>query len=100
MEGKKKILKEQIREIKKANDLSEGTKVLLIILSIVVAIGLLFLVAALACNLSCSGSDAVAVIVGIGGLALIIFLLIIAIRAITGKKKKGKHNTMPAGNES
>jgi hypothetical protein len=57
-------------------------------LSVVVAIGLIYLVAALACSLSCNGSDAAALIVGIGGAALVAFLLIIAIRAITGKKKK------------
>jgi len=85
---RKKLLKEQVKAIKKSKEISDGGKVALIILSVIVALGLVYLVAALACSLSCSGSDAAAVIVGIGGGALVIFLLILAIRAITGKKKK------------
>jgi len=85
---KKKLLKEQVRGIKKANDMSQGGKIALIILSALVATALLTLIAAAACDLSCSGSDAAALIVGVGGTALIVFLLIIAIRAITGKKKR------------
>jgi arginine exporter protein ArgO len=87
---RKKLLKEQIRSIKKDNNLSKTSKTLLIILSVLVATGLFFLVAALSCNLSCSGSDTAAAIVGIGGTAVIIFLLVLAIRAITGKKRKRK----------
>jgi hypothetical protein len=97
---RKKLLKEQVREIRRSNDLSDGAKALLIILSILAALGLLYLVAALSCNLSCSGADAAAIIVGIGGAALVIFLFIIAMRAITGKKKKQKTNTVQTGNES
>jgi hypothetical protein len=87
---RKKLLKEQVRSIKKDKELSKGAKTLLIILSVIAAAGLFFLVAALSCNLSCSGYDAAAVLVGVGGTALIIFLLVFAIRAITGKKGKGK----------
>lgn len=87
---KKKLLKEQVRNIKKAKDISEGEKTGLIILSVIVALGLLFLVASLSCSLSCAGSEGAAVLVGIGGTALIIFLLIITIRAILGKKNKRK----------
>ena len=89
---KKKLLKEQIRAIKKSDEPSKGGKVVLIILSVIVALGLIGLVASLACSLSCNGSDAAAVIVGIGGAALVIFLLVVAIRAITGKKKKERKN--------
>ncbi len=89
---KKKLLKEQIRAIKKADDMSNGAKVALIILSVAVALGLLYLVAALACNISCGGSEGAAVLVAIGGAGLVIFLLILAIRAITGKKKKPKNS--------
>lgn len=85
---KKRLLKEQVRAVKKSDDLSKGGKVALIILSVLVAIGLLYLVAALSCSLSCNGSAAAALIVGIGGAALVIFFLIITIRAILGKKKK------------
>ena len=84
---RKKMLKEQVKEIKKANDLSNGEKTLLIILSVLVALGLIALIATLSCSLSCSGSLGAAVLVGVGGTALIILLLVIAIRAIYGKKK-------------
>lgn len=85
---RKKLLKDQIRGIKKSNDLSDGAKAGLIILSVLVALGLLILIGALACNLSCSGSDGAALLLGIGGTALVIFLLVITIRAINQKNKK------------
>ncbi|MBS1621821.1 MAG: hypothetical protein JST10_04260 [Bacteroidetes bacterium] len=92
---RKKLLKEQIRGIKKSNDLSKGDKVFLIILSVIVALGLLILLASLACNLSCNGSDFLAVVVGLGGTALIIFLFALALRSIQGKKKKKKSSSQP-----
>jgi hypothetical protein len=56
---------------------------------VLVAIGLIFLALGLACNLSCNGHDGGAVLVGVGGTALVIFLFIIAIRSIyPGKRKK------------
>lgn len=85
---RKKLLKTQIKAIRHDDDLSPGAKAALIILCVLVALGLSYLVASLACSLSCSGSEAGAVVVAIGGSALIIFLTIIAIRAIMGKKKK------------
>jgi hypothetical protein len=60
----------------------------LIILTIIGALGLLYLVAALACTLSCNGSDVAAIIVGLLGLALIIWGTIALIRRITRGKKK------------
>jgi hypothetical protein len=87
---RKKLLKHQIREIKKANDPSKGEKVLLVILSILVALGLLYLVAALSCSIACSGSEAIALLVAIGGTAGVILLLIFVIRAIYGKRRKKK----------
>ncbi len=87
---RKKLLKEQVRAIKKSTDMSNGGKAALIVLSVLVALGLVLLVASLACELSCSGSEAAAVLVGIGGTALIIFLLVITIRGILGKKRKKK----------
>ncbi len=85
---RKKLLKEQIKTIKKTEGLSRNSQTGLIILSVIVALGLLYLVGALACSLSCNGSEAAAVIVGVGGAALVIFLLILVIRNLTGKKKK------------
>lgn len=87
---KKKLLKEQVRAIKKDTQMSNGAKVGLIILSVLVAIGLFYGVAALACNLSCGGSEGAAGVVLIGGTAVIILLLIVTIRAIVGRKKKPK----------
>jgi membrane protease YdiL (CAAX protease family) len=88
---KKKLLKEQVRAIKQS-DMSNGAKTGLIILCVFAALGLLALVGALACDLSCNGSEAAAVLVLIGGAALIIFLLVIAIKAIKRKNKKQKDN--------
>lgn len=92
---RKKLLKEQVQGIKKADDLSKGEKAVLIILSVIVALGLLLLLSGLACSLSCNGADGAALLVGIGGAALIIFLLVITIRAINGKKKKLKLKEEP-----
>lgn len=69
--------------------MSDGAKAGLIILSVLLAIGLLYAVAALACNISCDGSEA-GVVVMIGGAAVTVFLLIVAIRAKPGKKKAPK----------
>ncbi len=85
---RKKLLKAQVKAIKQSTDMSKGGKTALIILSVLLAIGLIFLVASLACNLSCNGMDGAAVLVGIGGTALVVFLLILVIRSINGKKKK------------
>lgn len=88
---RKKLLYEQIKVIKKSNEMSKGGKTALLILCVLVAIGLITLALSLACNLSCNGQDGAAVLVGIGGPALIIFLLVLAIRGIyPGKRKKRK----------
>ncbi len=86
--ARKVLLKEQIRAIKRSNDKTKGEKVALIILSVLAALVLLSLVAMAACSLGCSGSEALAIIVGIGGTALVILLLVHLIRSITNKKKK------------
>ena len=96
---RKKLLKVQVREIKKDNDLSKGGKIALIIFSVFAALGLLYVVAALSCSLSCSGSDAAAAIVGVGGTVLVIFLLVWGIRAITGKKRKRKLTSENTGTD-
>jgi len=92
----KRILKQEFKRqlklyvvAKLKKDKDGGAKTAKIILTIVVALGLLYLVAALACSLSCNGSDAAAVIVGILGLALIIWGLVVVIRRIVkGPRKK------------
>ncbi|MEI9943660.1 MAG: hypothetical protein WDN26_05510, partial [Chitinophagaceae bacterium] len=87
---RKKLLKAQVKEIKKSKELSNGAKAGLIILSSIIALGLLALILGLACDLSCSGADGLAILVGVGGTALIVFLLVLTIRSITGKKRKRK----------
>jgi len=87
---RKKLLKAQIKGIRKSDELSRGAKVALIVLSAIVALFLLYGVAALACSLSCNGSGAAALIVGIGGGALVIWLLFITIRSIMGGKRKNR----------
>ena len=91
---RKKLLKKQVRAIKNSEVLSKGGKTGLIILSILVALGLIYLVATIACSLSCNGSEAAAVIVGIGGTGLIIFLTVLMIKYIQKKgRKKNKEET-------
>lgn len=58
----------------------------LIILAIIGAVGLLFLVASLACTLSCNGADAAAVLVVIFGVAGIIWGLSTVIKSIKRKR--------------
>jgi hypothetical protein len=87
---RKKLLKVQVRAIKQTEDISKGGQIALIVLSCLVALGLVLLVASLACELSCNGSEGAAVIVGLLGTGLIVFLLVLAIRAITGRKRKAK----------
>jgi hypothetical protein len=53
---RKKMLKEQVRAIRHSKEPSDGAKVALIVLSVLVALGLLYLVAALSCSISCGGS--------------------------------------------
>lgn len=87
---RKKLLKTQVHEIRKADGISKNNKGLLIFLSVIVALGLLVLLGAAACSLSCNGSDAAAAIVGIGGTIVLVWLLILVIRKINGKSKKKK----------
>jgi len=69
-------------------DRSQGAKIALIILSCIAAVGLLYLVAAFACSLSCNGSDVAAVIVAVLGVAAVIWLLIKVIKAINRKSRE------------
>ncbi|MDE3236130.1 MAG: hypothetical protein KGO81_09265 [Bacteroidota bacterium] len=70
------------------NDNNKAEKATLIILAIIAAVGLTFLLAALACDISCSGNDGLAILVGIVGFAAIVWLLIIAIRSINKSHKE------------
>lgn len=90
LKERKKLLKKQLKGIKKANDLSKGEKIALMILSIAAAIGLGALLAAAACSIACGGAEALAIVVAFAGYGILTMLLILAIRAIVGKKGKPK----------
>ena len=91
----KKKLKENIRTIRREyKDATPAERTALIILAVVAALALLYLVAALACNLSCAGSDGAAIVVAVLGTALIIFLLVRVIKRI--KRGKPKPVSEPA----
>ena len=90
---RKKLLKAQLKAIRKADDMSKAENVVLTFLSVIVAVGLLSLVASIACSLSCNGLDAAAVLVGIGGTALVVWLLMFVIRRIDGKTRKKRVKT-------
>ncbi len=83
------------RAAKQEGTISLGGSIALIILTIIVAFILTVLVAALSCNLSCSGNEALAVIVLIAGWAWIIVLSFWAIRAIVRKYKKSHELLVP-----
>lgn len=86
----KQKLRENIRLLRKEyKNSSNGEKTALIILSILVAIALLFLLAALSCSIACGGAEGAAIVVALLGTALIIFLLAKVIKGINrGKPKK------------
>ena len=87
---RKKLLKQQVKAIKKDRSLSDGGKVGLIILCVLLAVILAYGVAALSCSLSCSGSEGAAVVVAVLGFAGILLLTIFLIRSIVRKSKKEK----------
>ena len=75
-------VKQQLHSIKKDKDLTKTQKKLLIALCIILATGLILGLAALSCSLSCSGMEGLAVLVGLGGTALVILLLFHLIKKI------------------
>ena len=79
----KKKLKSKWKEFRKYyKESTKGEKTALIILSVIIAAGLLLLLAGLSCELSCSGAEGAAIAVGILGTGLIIFLLVRVIQRI------------------
>lgn len=86
-EEKRILKKEFFRQVKiyaksKVNGDKSGVKALLIILTIMGAIGLTLVLSALACSLSCSGSDGLAILLGVVGLTGIIWGTIVIIKRI------------------
>jgi hypothetical protein len=103
--SEKRILKQELKEqlkvyvnAKLKGNKSEGGDAGLIILAIVGALGLLYVVAVLACNLSCNGSEGAAVTLAVLGTAAVIFGLIMVIRAIVRKSRKKKEAQLQGGN--
>lgn len=91
----KKILKQEFKKQVKTwvvasvtGDKEEKGNAGLIILAIIGALGLLYLLAALVCSLSCNGADGAAIAVGIIGTAAIVWGLIALIRRIKRGPKK------------
>lgn len=91
---RKKLLKQQIKEIKKDKAMSAGGKTGLIILCVLLAVVLALGVAGLSCSLSCSGSEGAAVVVAVLGLTVVIFLTFIAIRGIVRKSRREKEKLL------
>ncbi len=89
--GKTLTIKELRKELKKAfqqkKEMKKGWKIALIILSILVAAGLILLLVVLSCTIACNSSEALAIIVFILGTAAIIFGLLKLIQFISGNKR-------------
>jgi hypothetical protein len=62
-----------------------GAKVILIILSVLLALVLFLMIAALSCSLACAGNGTLAVLVLLGGTALIVWGAVVLIRSIVRK---------------
>lgn len=88
----KQKIRDNIRTIRREyKDATPGERTALIVLSIIVALGLFFLVLSASCSLSCSGADGAALVVGLLGTGLIVFLLVRVIKRINrGEPKKPK----------
>lgn len=90
--GKTLTIKELRKELKKAfsqkKEIKKGWKITLIILSILVAAGLILLLVALSCSIACNGSEALAIIVFLIGTAAVIFGVLKLIQYISGNKRR------------
>lgn len=69
----------------------------LIILAVIAAVGLLYVVAAISCNLSCNGSEGGAAVVALLGTAAVVLGLILVIRAISRKNRRKRETQAPDG---
>jgi hypothetical protein len=91
----KRILKKEFKyQLKKyaldkiTGNSSDGTQTALIILTIVTAVGIFLVLASLACDVSCSGSDAGAILILALGTAGLVWATIAIIRAINRGAEK------------
>jgi len=78
----KKVQKNWLQLKKEYKDSTKGEKIALIIVCALVAVALIGLLGALACELSCNGSEGAAVLVMLLGTGLVIFLLVKVIQRI------------------
>ena len=79
---RKKLLRKQLINIQHSSE-SNGSKALLIALSVIIAIGAFFGILALSCSLACNDMGGLAALVLIGGTSLIVFGLIKVIKRIS-----------------
>jgi NADH:ubiquinone oxidoreductase subunit 6 (subunit J) len=75
-EEKKQWLNKVMNFLNASKSYTSGEKVIFTILAILGAAALLYLVAALACNISCNGAEGAAIVVAVVGVGAIIFLFI------------------------
>ena len=94
LKERKKLLKQQLKAIKKDKTTSRGDKVVLIILCVLLAVALAYVVGAIACSLSCSGSEGAAIVVAILGLVGIGLLTFFMIRSIVRKSRREKEEEL------
>jgi hypothetical protein len=92
----KKEARKLLKKLAVQNDRSKGTKIFLIILTVIIALALLFLLAAISCNIACAGVEAVAVLLALAGTFGIVFGAIRIIQRILGKERKNKRTTSSA----
>lgn len=104
--SEKRILKSEFKKqlkvyvkAKLTKDDETAAKAVLIILSIIAAVGITILLAVLACNIACNGSEAGAIILLSLGLTITIFLLIYVIKKIKNHKKTTYVETPPTPKE-
>lgn len=74
---------------------SNGGKIALIILSVLMAAGLIMLLLALSCNIACAGSEAAALLLAVLGPALVIFLLVRIIRSLNRRYREKTGSAAP-----
>ena len=79
---RKKLLRKQLINIQHSSE-SNGSKAILIALSVIIAIGAFFGVLALSCSLACNDMGGLAALVLIGGTTLVVFGLIKVIKRIS-----------------
>ncbi|MBL7740945.1 MAG: hypothetical protein JNK14_17115 [Chitinophagaceae bacterium] len=91
----KRILKQEFKhqlkvfvKAKLAGKKDDSDKALLIILTIIGAVGLLFLVAALSCSIACNGAEGLAIAVAILGVTAIVLGVVAIIRSIKRGPRK------------